>query len=130
MQWEALHCNTCDKERKLVRFVGRPDELTAKVSAGKGRALVGRSVCGGVCVRAADGVRIPACVSCPRARLLLLLRVATPPPAPKLAPAPAPTAASISLLGCAAHAPHTLFGRRACPHARLLPRMCRARRQA
>ncbi|KAL1524019.1 hypothetical protein AB1Y20_018933 [Prymnesium parvum] len=32
LEWEALHCDTCKEERKLLRFVGRPDELTAKAA--------------------------------------------------------------------------------------------------
>ena len=32
LEWEDLHCDECKQARKLVRFVGRPDELSPKAA--------------------------------------------------------------------------------------------------
>ena len=32
LEWEEMHCATCAQPRKLVRFVGRPDELSPKAA--------------------------------------------------------------------------------------------------
>ena len=32
LQWEDMHCDTCSAPRKLVRFLGRPDELSPKAA--------------------------------------------------------------------------------------------------
>ena len=33
LEWEDLHCAECDAPRKLIRFLGRPDELSPKAAA-------------------------------------------------------------------------------------------------
>lgn len=32
LQWEDMHCDTCKEPRRLVRFLGRPDELSPKAA--------------------------------------------------------------------------------------------------